>query len=905
MDRCRFVIIPFLLGISIAGYGQVRNVPYGQVQSVPYGQMQSVPDSLTGLFNEQLHVFPQEKVYVHTDKPYYISGEKIWFRAYIADAVSHRPAGVSRYVYAELINPLDSVVTRVKIRPEREAYYGHLLIPDDAPEGDYTLRAFTHFMQNLEEEYLFTKTVRIGDPQASVVNTEVSYQFASGRRVYATFKFTFVGSSVPIVPKSVKVRLNNQKAMDVEVERDGTATVSFNLPANAQKRVVMLEVTAEKFPYRQFIQLPLPDTDFDVSFYPEGGALLEETVCKVAFKAMKSDGGAEKVSGVLYHTSGTEICSFDSEHLGMGCFSFFVQSGERYYALFKNEKGESKRFELPVAATQRYGLSVNWLKESLYISPRRAGREHSNADEELYLFAHTRGVVQYVFPFEPEKDFMVLPKELFPSGVLHLVLFDAHFNPLSERLVFVHHDDQAQVAYQSDQAHYEERALVQNSVAITDPQGAPISGSFSVAVTSDREVTPNFTSTICTQMLLASDLRGHIENPAYYFQNTPESARALDLLMLTQGWRRYNVQEWARGRFAYTTYPLEVGSELSGTVKSVLVGRPVEGIDVFAVSLKGNINRTQTDSDGRFWLSIEELPDSTYYLVSVDEKRGMTRMNLILDAPTFPERSLSVAPPPQVERAQFAQYVNSAEMQYIYEGGIRVVQLPEAVVIADRVVRRTSQMYTSPSAVISQETLENCLDIVTALNLVSGVNAGRDAEGNIRVLIRGVTSIFGESKPLLVVNDVVCDLDFLDSINIHDIAQIDILKAGAGTIFGAGASNGVIVIFFKDAGSSGIHGAPIPPFHCRTVAPLGFQKPVEFYAPKYETTYQRNNPKPDLRTTIHWQPVVQTDSLGVASFSFYTADRATSDQPTTYTVIMEGLANDGTLIRQEGKIVLP
>ena len=72
---------------------------------------------------------------------------------------------------------------------------------------------------------------------------------------------------------------------------------------------------------------------------------------------------------------------------------------------------------------------------------------------------------------------------------------------------------------------------------------------------------------------------------------------------------------------------------------------------------------------------------------------------------------------------------------------------------------------------------------------------------------------------------------------------------------------------------------------------------MEFYAPKYETDAQRNNPKPDLRTTIHWQPVVQIDSHGMASFEFYTADESTS-----YTVIIEGLADDGSVIREEMKI---
>jgi len=162
----------------------------------------NVEDSLLLLIHNQLLVFPQEKIYLHTDKPYYITGEKIWFRAYLTDAISHIPSPVSRYVYVELINPLDSIVTRVKIRQDEGAYYGYLLIPDEAPEGNYSLRAYTTFMRSQHENYFFTKSVRIGDPQARVCYTDANFSFESNRRVNATFRFTQVDTQTPLVTKS-------------------------------------------------------------------------------------------------------------------------------------------------------------------------------------------------------------------------------------------------------------------------------------------------------------------------------------------------------------------------------------------------------------------------------------------------------------------------------------------------------------------------------------------------------------------------------------------------------------------------------------------------------------------------------------------------------------------------------
>ncbi len=70
-------------------------------------------------------LFPQEKLHLQTDKPVYIAGETVWLRAHVADAVMHTPI-TSQYVYAELINPLDSVVERVKVRADSGAFSGHI-----------------------------------------------------------------------------------------------------------------------------------------------------------------------------------------------------------------------------------------------------------------------------------------------------------------------------------------------------------------------------------------------------------------------------------------------------------------------------------------------------------------------------------------------------------------------------------------------------------------------------------------------------------------------------------------------------------------------------------------------------------------------------------------------------------
>ena len=103
----------------------------------------------------QLGVFPQEKIHLHTDRDYYVPGERIWLKAYVVDALTHLFPTYSRYVYIELINSGDSLISRVMLRPENDMFYGHIFLSEIMPEGNYTLRAYTLYMENLGDGYFF------------------------------------------------------------------------------------------------------------------------------------------------------------------------------------------------------------------------------------------------------------------------------------------------------------------------------------------------------------------------------------------------------------------------------------------------------------------------------------------------------------------------------------------------------------------------------------------------------------------------------------------------------------------------------------------------------------------------------------------------------------------------------
>ena len=636
-------------------------------------------DRVAKRFDMQLSVFPQEKIYLHTDKPYYISGERIWFRAHVVDAASHVPTTEVDCVYAELFDVRDSVVSRVKIGLENDAFSGHIPIPDDIPEGDYTIRAYTNFMQNLDEDYFFMKNVRIGHPMTRMMEAHPEFEFVSNKKIDAFIRFSPppLFTSHLLTPEAVKISINDGKPMNVK-SANGTARISFKPPSVEQQRVMLLDANCEGHSFRQYIKIPLPDDDFDVSFYPEGGSALYGCKGRIAFKAVQRDGNEIDIRGVVYDHRGNEIIRIKTDVRGMGQFMMTPDQGKRYYAICTNHKGKSKRFELPVAKNAGYALTSNWLKDHLVVEVRQpvVGKN----DDTLCLIVHTRGVVQDIRILENTSQPVIFRKDFFLSGITHLLMLTKDMVPVSERLIFTNNNDQARVKCKSDMDAYRAKSPVEYTIIITDESGEPLQGNISVSVTDNHEVTIDTTANILTSILLSSDLRGNISNPAFYFRENAQSALGIELLMLTQGWRRYDVERIVRNDFTYPDTLLGKGYEISGTVKrNISRSRPEENANVRILSQNGDFfGNTFTDRNGRFYLHDGDAADSTWFIVQTVPKSGDARISrleasdghdlkLTLDKASYPARDIPVVPSYTPERNVFVKYADKAEQQYVIE----------------------------------------------------------------------------------------------------------------------------------------------------------------------------------------------------------------------------------------------
>jgi TonB-dependent SusC/RagA subfamily outer membrane receptor len=825
----------------------------------------------------QLKIFPQEKIHIHTDKSAYVAGEKIWYRAYVVDAILNRPLYSSRYVYVELISPAGELVSLDKIRPVDSMFHNSINLAEDLAEGIYMIRSYTNFMRS-KPDYFFEKKIFIADPQSASIQIIPKFDIED-KKGSLKIEFRRYGRQEVDV-ENLKMRIDTGKFKEVDIDKNITTKTSEDFSFRTildKQQTIYLEFESNGRRFKKYIPVPKRENDFDVSFFPEGGYLIDGEHNKLAFKALKTNGMSEDVTGEIFDGNDNPVVSAKSGHAGMGSFLFFPEKGKTYYAVFKNKLGESKRFQLPDIKSDACALKTSWSRSKLYIMVLK-GSEY--VEKPKNLIVHTRGIIIYAGEWT-ERNTISIDRDMFPSGVTQILLLDENMNPLSERLVFCFNENEpAKAEISTNKQDYKKREFVSTKVRVTDAANNPLEGNFSVAVTDNKDILPDSSFTIISSLLLCSDLRGYIEAPEYYIKH-PAS---VDALLLTQGWKRYNIPAVLKDSFEKPTHYMELGQEISGTVKRVLGNKTNEDNSVSIFSLNANYADVATsDENGRFYFNGFEFPDSTVYVVQALNKRGKNYVELITDKETFPDINKFTVPDFQPDSA-FLRYIEKSDSKYTEENGSRSIVLETVTITAQKnEPQKRNSIYSSMmNTVITSDKFERYTDLYQALMIVGGIMIMGD-----NISIRG-----SSTPPVIIVDDIIWEDANLRDINIMDVETIEVMKGAEAAVLGSRGAGGAIIITTKTGNITPKKGFR---FNIKTIKPKGYSKDVEFYSPKYETEEQMVGV--DRRTTIFWKPDVKI-SEGNAAFDFYT-----SDSNSIYSVIVEGITNDGQIIRTLGSIV--
>jgi len=792
-----------------------------------------------------------EKAYLHFDKPYYATGDTIYYKAYVTDMAKHELSKQSEVLNVELINDGNKISFWEKIQLSNGLGWGDFALPDTLKPGNYRLRAYTSLMRNGGDDNTFEKVIPIGSAAAA------------------------------------------------RVPESGGAVVSNSHSA-------------------------APAAKPDVQFLPEGGSLLNGVKNKIAFKAVSPDGFGVNVKGMVIDNENKPVATFAAAHLGMGEFEFTPVAGKTYKAGITYADGSTGTLDLPKAADDGYHLNIDNSNPAAISISVTGGKQ--NPLDKLSLVGQSGGVIYFSAKNADSKQFNItVSKAEFPTGIVQFTLFNADGLPLNERLVFVNNDDQLKLDISSPQTAYATRKKVTINLEAKNKAGLLTVGNFSVSVTDESKVPANELNenTILSNLLLTSDLKGYIEKPNYYFTNTSDKTSAdLDLLMLTQGYRRF---EWkpVLGRDSITrVYAAEKALTISGTVKKS--GKPLvnQKITLFAKTGGTFFKDTTTNAEGKFAFKNLVFADSIKFVVQARVTKGQDDVELTIDTPDNAPLTDGKGRGPggiklvnnstaEIDMSAYIQNAKQFTMELQKYGINQHPLLLREVDVKDKKgpdeFKHSQNLNGKGSA--DQTLTAKDLETLACGRLTDCLRA-KLATSNIvfkhgylyvrRLSAMDIEKAPNKSEDMEFRNPMKVIIDgnmqeqepgMLDNINPADVESVELLDNLHNTaIYGSKGAAGVIVITLKPGHKINNYYKYAP--GVVTYAPKGFYVARTFYAPQYDNPHT-NEKIADLRSTIYWNPTIVTSLDGKASFDFFNADGKG-----TYKVVIEGIDIEGKLGRQ-------
>ena len=768
--------------------------------------------SKNNLFNLR---FPQERVYLHLDRPSYWADDDVWFKAYVKDS----PVNESN-LYIEIINASGDVVNKNIAWVQNGLAYGDFHLADTLSSGVYQVRAYTNWMRNFDEVWFFRKDLVIWNPRDKKIEAE---------------------------------------------------------------------------------PLKLRQRDIDLQFFPEGGTFVASVKNRVAFRATDKQGKGIDFEGVIIDDSGNKVADIKSVYKGIGSFVFQPESGKKYTAEAVFAGSVEKKAELPKPQNEGVLLSVD-AQDAAKIRIQVVKKSSLNNSEAYTLFTQSGGNIchQSKITATGEISTLELDKAKLPGGILKFTLFDSNLIPVCERLVFNDYVDVVNLVIKPGKPEYKQREKVKIGVAAITGGGEPCEANLSMSVynVAAQLKDDEHGNNIFTHFLLSSELKGTIENPAWYFKDDSLTTQlALDNLMLTHGYREFEWKEILDDKQPEITFQPEPSIEIKGRVVSAGGGKPVAGGKVTMMTLKSllNVSQQETDSLGQFVFPELYFYDTIYVSLKAENSRGKTATVIEVDS------SSSTSPkskylPAMVEYNKDKPFET---ITYLSETQSDLINkkwsLTDTILIGD-----INVMARKRNNAMSQELPRPYLEA----DFVYDIAAQKGLPGNIFDAIEGKIPgvMYDQDKAIFYARGDVLKI-YMDGIemraemSIKDLSsqmfdKVEYMRSG---IFAGINYSGGILFFYTKRGVKNLNRAPIKPLGMEGIRVIGYTVSRKFYTPVYDSPEQPEK-KEDVRNTIWWNPLVMTDSTGVAIESFFQ-----SDETGEMKIMVEGVTKDGKLCRGVSK----
>ena len=820
------------------------------------GTDDSFAESIIYKMDQMYRNQPQEKVFIHFDKPYYQAGENIWFKTYLVDAYDHLPSGTSSIVYVDLINSNEILIEQRRIKMVKGFGHGDFLLPDSLSSGNYIIRAYTNHMLNFDPAFLFRKSIQI-------------------------------------------------------------------LPNNSRNDVNSI--------------YPGPGEDKDtinLRFFPEGGDLIEGLLSTVAFKCTDNQGNGINIKGEIIAGSGEIIIDFVSTEFGMGTFKIIPKGKQVYFAKFLY-KDSSYKIKLPVAKISGYVMHVINNEDNIEL---KVFNNMNKAMDGSLLIGHIRGRLYANINPTPGQEFIHAKFRIdkMPKGIACFTFFDSNEIAQCERLVFIDNkENEIETLISTEKDNYSRREKATLKVRVLDHEKKSVPANLSISITNPTLVTPGINqSNISTYLYLESDINEYISNPGYFFnENHPDRNILLDLIMLTNGWRRFTWPELLNDSYDTKVHPYEKGFRIEGQVLKPNKKDPVEGtINLSVLDRRFYYEMVKTDSIGGFVFNHLDLPDTANIIIQankITEKSKKNRSksnindNLHISVKEYqhPKIHTNLFPKLKNDYKTFdiERYTTLFEhietIDSAYDG--RTILLDEVKISGSKIEKdiffrnRTIMNYSSPDFRLAIDSLPNALISLNVLELINMRIPGVQVIGsppNVKIRFAGIAYYSDPNpdpdipapveppgkdlfEPLILIDGMqISTNDVLYFMQGIQVAYIDVLKGSAAAAYGTRGAYGVILVYSRyDSPYDRIESKPGK----INILYRGYSQPREFYTPDYSIRAETHI-KPDFRTTLFWEPNFITNEENEGELSFYT-----SDESGQYRVEVQGVSIEGNPVYKE------
>jgi len=799
---------------------------------------------------------PQEKTYLHFDNTGYYVGETIWFKAYVVAAEQNKPTELSRILYVELVSPEGFVVETQKLKIENGQCHGAFLLKDTLYAGYYEVRAYTANMLNFGEDRS-AKGLLIWRPLSSVfLNKNDKYG-----RTWNYGNDDIFSRVLPVYDKPSKEGDYNEKTM--------------------RERPRMEEAFEKKKEKSEIIE---------VSFYPEGGNLINGVTSKIAFKAVNEKGEDLVVNGSIRDSKGEEVTTFNTIHDGTGAFYLCPQ--EKTYTAKVRYKDKAYTFDLPKSLSSGYVMTLDNLPEDHLLV--QIEKSPDMMSQILGLSISCRGRVYFFDTLQVSSNgepyILKLPKSRFPSGVNQLTLFNAQGDILSDRLFFIDHQEYNRLSFKAtkSKAFYQPFEKVDIDFQLKDTIGNPIESDFSLAVRdeSTEDITYN-TENIQTNLLLSSDLKGFIKDPAYYFASADRQHRLdLDLLLMTQGWLRYSWRQEAGLIGFKNKYEIENGLAIKGSVVSVLTFGRYKENSTFKTEKDVAVN-VEWSIDGHFLKDSSFTESNGKYYIPVNDFKG--KVDLCLK--TFRkgkhdqfliQQDRVISPEPL-----FYSFYEISIPNTILATGYKANVQPEIagqslseVTVKAKAHKRNNIDFSHPTICLNyQDVIDLALDTDPIFNFRDfhridgpltldfwltnslGPSLKRFSKLGYSRMLNLENCHEPENVETITVYKDINSREYNMEHGVYDLFEF----SDVWGIFGAVDYPIETYISFNSYKNGYSRPRNTPGLRYTTMQGYSYVK--DFYSPTYDNA---SLPKEkDFRRTLYWNPDVKTDSAGKASAHFY------------------------------------